>query len=86
MMLQIEEVAVGARARPSQQRRLSTAHKTFPRWLRMSSRIAILVGAVALPSLIVKDESFQGLNKFRCAYGWQGTHAPPPATQLHQPA
>jgi hypothetical protein len=46
-------------------------HKRFPRWLRMSTRVSLLVGVIALPSLCVKDESFKNLNKYRCvARGW----------------
>lgn len=41
------------------------SHKSVPRWLRMSLRSALLMGVVALPSLVVKDESFKGLNKYR---------------------
>jgi hypothetical protein len=41
------------------------SHKTVPRWLRMSLRIALLVGVVALPALALKDPSFESLTKYR---------------------
>jgi hypothetical protein len=41
------------------------AHKRVPRWLRMSLRIALLVGVVSLPALAVKDPTFEALTKYR---------------------
>lgn len=43
----------------------SVAHKAVPRWLRMSVRIALLVGVVAVPALAVKEPSFVNLFKYR---------------------
>ena len=43
-------------------------HKSVPRWLRMSLRTAILVGLIALPTLAVKEPSFEKLTKYRCGF------------------
>jgi hypothetical protein len=40
-------------------------HKRVPRWLRMSLRTAILVGMIALPTLAVKEPSFEKLTKYK---------------------
>jgi hypothetical protein len=40
-------------------------HKNVPRWLRMSLRTAILVGLIALPTLAVKEPSFEKLTQYK---------------------
>jgi hypothetical protein len=40
-------------------------HKSVPRWLRMSLRTAILVGLIALPTLALKEPSFEQLTKYK---------------------
>lgn len=46
---------------------VSRQHKRVPRWLRMSIRTATLVGLIALPTLAVKDPSFEKLTQYKYA-------------------
>ena len=40
-------------------------HKKVPRWVRMSTRTALLVGLIALPTLAFKEPSFERLTQYQ---------------------
>lgn len=62
------------------------APRPVPRWLRMSLRIALLVGVVALPALALKDPTFEALIKYRSFRWAEGMQVNYPAIQLLLPS